>query len=335
MERCNSEGNFVDWPAVNPLAHTLRKAVLSISAEETTFKKRGFSCPNPAAKQHLERVGLAFCQGYNMALGNDEPSALTRELHEVPLEFRGFAFEGSAMSLGILDYLTPWRRNRWARFFAAGEEGDDHIYMAIIGRGWAIARLKRRIEPAMKKLDPVLGWLLADGYGFHEGFFHPGRTIEKRIVPGSIRGYARRVFDQGLGRSLWFVRGADIDGIAGTIAGFEDRTRRSDLWCGIGLACTYAGGIDDAAVISVLESAGDEFRLQVAQGAAFAAKARMRAGNPNAHTERACEILCGTSAEEAAALTDEALAGIDPMNGDPAYEVWRLRIQERLSGIAV
>ena len=41
------------------------------------------------------------------------------------------------------------------------------------------------------------------------------------------------------------------------------------------------------------------------------------------HTEMACEVLCGSSATEAAAVTDEVLAVIDRSQGCESYESWR------------
>jgi hypothetical protein len=65
----------------------------------------------------------------------------------------------------------------------------------------------------------------------------------------------------------------------------------------------------------------------MAQGVAFAAKARQYAGNPASHTELACRIVCGMPADEAAFLTDHALTNLVDEDGLPAYGVWRRRIQ--------
>ncbi len=68
---------------------------------------------------------------------------------------------------------------------------------------------------------------------------------------------------------------------------------------------------------------------QLAQGAAFAAKARQRAGNQTPYTDRACRIVCGMSAEEAALLTDAALENLPADAATPAYAMWRRRIQSK------
>jgi hypothetical protein len=181
-------------------------------------------------------------------------------------------------------------------------------------------------------MDPLLGWLAADGYGFHEGYFHPRRFVESRALPPRVSGYARRAFDQGLGRSLWFVHGADPARIAAAIARFA-APRRADLWSGAGLACAYAGGSGPRETAALASMAGP-CRPALAQGAAFAAGARERAGNPAPHTELACLTLCGCSAAAAAAVTDTALQGLAPVGDLPAYEAWRLRIQQHFAAEA-
>jgi hypothetical protein len=171
----------------------------------------------------------------------------------------------------------------------------------------------------------LLGWLAVDGYGFHQGYFRWRDSVDRRQVPQRLSGYARRVFDQGLGRSLWFVEGAEVEGIRATIAGFP-RERQPDLWSGIGLACAYAGGVSGEDIEALSARAGAD-QPHLAQGVAFDAKARERAGNPAPHTNLACSIVCGMPAEDAARLTDHALKDLPADGVLPAYEVWRHRIR--------
>jgi hypothetical protein len=222
--------------------------------------------------------------------------------------------------------LAPWRGRRFARFVAGAAAA--HAYMAHVGAGWALARTSLRLAWRFGPLDPLLRWLMLDGCGFHAGYFHSRDTIDRQLRPRALRGHARNIFDQGLGRALWFVNGADAAAIAGAVATFP-RTRQGDLWSGVGLAAAYAGGADDGDLAALLVAAAG-FRPELGQGAAFAAKARERAGNPAEHTERACRVICGDGAAEAAAVTDLALDGLDL--GDPgvAYAAWRAEIRRRI-----
>ena len=257
--------------------------------------------------------------GFQAGLGGadmrEKSAAVARELH-------GFWFEGAAMGVVLRDWLMPWRRARWDGFL---RETGAHIYMLHVGAGWALARVPRDVGKTLAHFDPVLRWLLLDGLGFHETFFHPERVLRGGPHPRRVRGYARRAFDQGVGRALWFASGANVRAIAAAVAEFPAE-RQPDLWSGVGLACVYAGGVDDADVELAGELAG-KFSPQLAQGAAFAAKARVRAGNLTDPQERACAILCGMSAADAAAITDAALENLPADGAEPAFEIWRQRIQ--------
>ncbi len=307
---------------------SLRRLLLGISAAETSFARRRFRGDSAAVRERLEEVGRCFVHGYNAALEEDRPLPLAARLEsEVAHEYRGFAYEGAGMAFALLDTLIPGRRDRLARFLAG--PGDAHAYIVHVGAGWILARLPLSPERLLARLqDPLLRWLALDGYGFHEGFFRWPRAVERRRVPRKVRGYARRGFDHGLGRSLWFVDGADVGLIPRTIAAFPEG-RRPDLWSGVGLACGYAGGRGREDLETLRRAAGAHAPL-LAQGVAFAAKARERAGNPAEHTELATRVICGASAAAAAAVTDEAGRGLPAdASGEPAFEVWRRRIQDR------
>lgn len=300
----------------------LRKRLLSISLEEATFARRGFHEGEAGARQRLEQIGHTFLQGYHAAIEKDDPQALALRMNTIELELRGFAFEGAAMGWALLDVLTPWKRNRLQALLDG--PGAAHVYMVHVGVGWALARLRRRVDRTLTRLDPVLRWLAIDGYGFHEGYFSWRHYVKNKAITDRLSSYAQRVFDQGLGRSLWFVDGADVARIVATVTDFPP-SRHADLWSGIGLSCAYAGGVERQA-LETLQLASGPYGPHLAQGAAFAAKARQRAGNPAVHTALACEVLCGLSADAAAQMTDVALKDLPRDTTELAYEVWRRRI---------
>lgn len=303
----------------------LRRSGLGIPARKTSFEHLGFCGGPPGVREHLAGVVAAYVNGYHAALEEISLPGLVPRLEAVGAQQRGFAYEGAATALALLDFLTPWRRHRWRDFLAGA--GSRHTYLVHVGVGWLLARVPGRVERHLARLDPLLRWLAVDGYGFHEGFFHWPRCRAGGPVPGRLEGYARRAFDQGLGRCLWFIHGADVARLPETVAGFP-AGRRPDLWSGVGLASTYAGGVG-AEALRHLRVAADPWRPCLAQGAAFAAKARLRAGIVVDHTRVACQVLCGLSPEEAAQVTDAGLENLPADDAEPAYEVWRKRVQER------
>lgn len=308
----------------------LRRRLFGIAPEETRITRRGFAVSDGMVKERLETIGVTFVDGYHAALEHPYPSALVAHLNTIDNELRGFAYEGAGMGLALLDMVLPWSRRRLLDFLHG--PGKPHAYMIQIGVGWALARLRRPVEPGAHwaRLDPVTRWLVFDGYGFHEGYFDWQRFIERQEPPARLTGYACRGFDQGLGRSLWFVKGADVDRIAGAVAAFP-LARHNDLWSGVGLACAYAGGVKEWVLYALSEAAGPAYRPALAQGVVFAAKTRLRAHNPATHTELACQVLCDMSLADAAALFDVTGQGLPTIGATPAFEMWRQRIQAQFT----
>ncbi|MBI3869324.1 MAG: DUF1702 family protein [Verrucomicrobia bacterium] len=300
-----------------------RRRLLGLSPEAVRFDRRGFRGATPQMRERIENIGNAFLDGYHVALESSSSRQLENKLAGVELELRGFAFEGAAMCLALMDFLTPWRRDRVATFLQGA--GNAHAYMVHVGIGWIWARIPFGFRRLQSKLDPLLGWLAFDGWGFHEGFFH-FRNDGSQQPPERLRGYELRAFDQGFGRSLWFVNGGNVEWVSKTISKFSS-LRQADLWSGIGLAVTCAGMASENDLCQLRAAAGG-YLAQVAQGSAFAAKARQRAGNSTDYTDRAARILCGLSANEAASVTDDALEKLPIDAEQPAYEIWRRRIQD-------
>lgn len=302
----------------------LRRSLFGLSTADTTLATRGFYRGSQQAQDQFQRIISAFVQGYHLALEDHRLEELVPRLQEMDAEFRGFAFEGAALELVCLDYVCPWKRRFQA--FASGS-GGNHIYELHIGAGWTLGRFPRSTDRFLRQFDPLLRWLVVDGYGFCAGFSAWRRFLHDQALPPRLSGYALRAFDQGLGRSLWFVKGADAAQIITTIQAFP-RYRQRDLWSGVGVACAYAGGGEPAA-LRALSEAAKAHRPHLAQGSAFAAMARKRAGNSMSYTNLTCEVFSGHSIEEAVKITHESMRGLPQHDG--AYEQWRSQVRAKLA----
>jgi hypothetical protein len=304
------------------LGNRIRLALFGLARSEADFATRRFAATSDAARIRLESIGRAFIDGYNGVLSGSLGSVV--EHGEV--ELQGFAMEGAGMASALLDYVTPWRRDRWSRLLAAR---PGHIYMIHVGAGWAAARLRRSLLRAIARRDPLLGWLVADGWGFHQTYFHPDHWASGRERFPTSDGYVSRAVDQGIGRGLWFVAGADPVRVAGQIERFAPE-RRADLWSGVGLAATYSGGCSIEDLRTLVTLAGPA-RAALCQGAAFAATARAVAGNTTALVGHAARALSGRSSTE---LWELASAHQPPaphtVLGED-YEIWRTRLREALA----
>jgi hypothetical protein len=301
----------------------LRKTFFGIPSEKAVFSRPGFV---KEAWLRFEPVAHSLVEGYHATLEDSRFDVLTPRLDAVEKELQGFAYEGAGMGLAALDIMAPWK-NRVQSFM----EGPAvaHVYPFYVGVGLALARLKRRPERFMERMDPLLRWVVIDGYGFHEGFFSWKRTVQRKITPAHFSSYSLRLFDQGLGRCLWFASGALVDRVAALIATFPPE-RHTDLWSGVGLASAYAGGTSRRE-LEILRAAAGPYRLQLARGAAVAAKGRQDASNPTAHTELACQVFCGLSSEKAAYILEDTSKDLPPDGVEPAYEIWRQRTQAQFA----
>jgi hypothetical protein len=321
--------------AVAGLVGTMRRFALTPSFDSVTFGRRGFPPSAPAVSARLEAIPQSVILGFEFGIATTTQEEIVRRLDLVEEDLRGFAYEGATMALTIRDVMGSGRR-RLAQKFLLGP-ASPHIFLAFIGIGFAMARLPR---PLWSRVVPDLGghpyfpassWLAVDGYGFDRAYFDTARWVDRQYLPPPYpwqgeAGYFPRAIDQGIGRALWFINGADVPRVAAAVRQF-DPARRPDLWSGVGLAAAFAGGADQPGIELLRKEAGD-LLPEVAQGTVFAAKARDEAGQPTEHTAMALDIMCGMTLREAADLADSA-ATQAASDGGIEYEAWRERTRRR------
>jgi hypothetical protein len=319
----------------------LRKRLLSPPLAEILFSTRGFHAADPDARARLEKSARQLLVGYECAMESTGTAEAVSRLETLDHRFLGFSYEGAAMALAIRDMLGPGRAARRIEDFLAAELPATHVYLAYLGIGMALPRvprvLWRRAFPDLTTLpEPrCLAWLIWDGYGFHQAFFAPRKWIGQQYVardhPWPAEG-VNRAIDGGIGRALWFFHGADVAAVARTVGAFP-ATRQGDLWGGVGLAATYAGGVGADDLRRLVASAGSH-RPDVAGGMVMAATARVIGGDVVPHNDLAAEVLGGITVEEAAALAHRAGTGLPQDAHFPTYAEFRARIRRYLTAPA-
>lgn len=309
---------------------SLRGLVLAPSLEEVSFSGRGFGVTPTPATDRLEAVPQAVVCGFEWAIAAHDLTDLNRRLRLVEEEQRGFAYEGATMAYTILDTVRGHR----TRELLDGP-GEKHILLAYIGIGFAMARLPRplwkKVLPDLRsRYHPTMSWLAVDGYGFDRAYFDTERWVDRQEVPNPYPwlgspSYFLRAVDQGIGRALWFISGADPGKVSAAVHRFA-ASRQADLWSGVGLAATFAGGCPPEGMAQVRKAAGDHW-AELALGAVFAVKARTHAGFVPEHTVLANEQLTSLSIEGASALADRTEVDAYGSGPTPQYEIWRRRIR--------
>jgi hypothetical protein len=284
-------------------------------------------------------VVVSFIEGYNLALRAADMTALAGQLDSAfAPAFVGFAYEGAGLYFAMADLLVPGSRSRLDEF--THSSARPHDFIVTVGAGFAVARVPfgpRRLESYQRRLDPMTGWCVADGYGFHQGYFHWRRFIEQRQdAPQTLSRQNRRLFDAGVGRAMWWVFGTDPESIALAISRFPE-DRRPEMWTGIGTALAYAGGGPGTDSRQLLDAARS-YRPDLLSGIPFAAHMRHKGGNPADWTERVCAEALGLSvAETSDMIVTELTAYLEswPVHEsgmwDRCYLALRDRVKERLA----
>ena len=315
----------------------VRRYVLAPQLVDVTFAKRGFQVVPSPATERLEAIPQAVICGFEWGMEARGQWEVERRLDLVDVELRGFAYEGATMAFTILDATGRGHR---ARDLLRGP-GRPHIFLAYIGMGFAMARLPRPLwKKAVPDLAgdpyyPVMSWLAVDGYGFDRAYFDTRRWVDAQYVPKpypweQAPGYFLRAVDQGIGRALWFICGGRAPDAAAAVTRFAVH-RQADLWSGIGLAATFAGGSDAEGLSSLRRASGPNWP-ELAVGSVFAVKARAYSGFVPQHAHTACAALTDASVDKAVAVADDTAVTSAPGTSVPPYEVWRQRIRARYEG---
>nr|WP_260408357.1 DUF1702 family protein [Planomonospora venezuelensis] len=277
------------------------------------------------ARAHLEAGCRSFLTGFNAVLAGE-----TGRIDDLSGELRGFAYEGAGMACATLDVLTLTGGRRLRELLSG--PGMRYPHLVHIGAGRAYARLRIRPMWGIRAVHPLLRWLAFDGFGFHQGFAAADRTVGRQRTAGLLDRTRRAVFDQGLGRMLWFHECAGVEDVVARIAEFP-AGRHPDLWSGVGQAAVYAGGATPAALERLDEAAARVgLRAHLAQGGAFACAIRMISEIVPGHTIDAAPVLCGAEVDEAAGWTDTALIALGH-NAHSAehYQAWRAGVRKAWS----
>ncbi len=292
----------------------LRRFLFGISIEGLDTFWKDFPGTETEARKQLRSSSNAFLNGYNTTLEVGLSHTLFSELQAFDINLRGFAYEGAGMGLNMIDYTSFGGESKFQKFV---DENPNYTILAHIGAGLVIAVLNRDIEKSLAPMTPMERWWAIDGYGFYHGVFKWKQSLQKQIVPKKITRYARRAFDRGLGRGIWFLFSADIDRIVEQLQKFPE-SRRADIWSGIGLASTYAGGVSKETLRN-LQAAAGSYASYISLGATQAANIRYLGNNIVDYTNLACSVFCGMSAEDTAKLNFKAIEGLNIDEQEPVF----------------
>ncbi|MFC9775768.1 DUF1702 family protein [Paenibacillus chitinolyticus] len=219
----------------------------------------------------------AFLSGSNWALKPVLPMSGLRAKLDNRFEpfYKGFAYEGAGMGLGVKSALFPSRGRRFEAYIHQLSPG--YLYQYYVGLGWYLmirhgfryGGYKRWI----KQLHPRYAPIVFDGAGFKTALFHYKKNkqiIQKfRHFPFSYQ----RVCYQGFGRCLWFLTEFDLQKTAAELENLPAEFRH-DAYSGVGLAAAYSFFDQLAFAAHADKQIPEQYRPAFRQGLAFGWEAR-------------------------------------------------------------
>lgn len=191
----------------------------------------------------------------------------------IPNEYVSVAYEGFSMGIALKSIIEKQSLTDWQVFF--DEHGQKHASQVYVGLGWALCQLNHPLEKILDSIDAKWKLRVLDGYGYCSALLKRRSTIRNQEIPANITAQFLSGFDQGVGRSLWYITKGDIDRLKRTIDLFPSE-RHLDLWRGIGIAVTFVGGIDSTEMHQLEIASGSrikEFKLGVVMAQSSRVKA--------------------------------------------------------------
>jgi len=311
--------SFLEQVGIQPTLPPIRgwRRFLVKDPIESDLSRRRFRLTRGPSRTVIENAEKSYLFGFNAVMSREAV-----RIDEISRDQQAFAFEGAGAACAVLDLITMSRGRRLRELLAG--PGARHPFAVHLGAGRGYAMLRLSPARAARRAHPLLRWLAVDGFGFGWSMARADRMVGERAMPDLLTRAHCALFDQGLGRLLWYHDCASPDDVAARIAAYP-ASRRGALWSGIGFAAAYTGGAEaDELWWLTVHAGADGFRAHLAQGCAFAVTARTQAGPLPGHVARAAPILSGATPEEANAWTDRALItlGHDP-RGHEDFLAWQ------------
>ncbi|MDF2451661.1 MAG: hypothetical protein K0S26_1165 [Bacteroidota bacterium] len=220
----------------------------------------------------IEKIKTIFQVSRDLTLTSPDLKELILQLDQTEPEFRSAAYEGASMGIALNDLNKNEILTSWNLF---AERAPAHAVQIHVGLGWAVAQQNYSVLPFFGITDVLLSSRVLDGYGYYDGIFRQRSSIKGQKIPEAIQPEMLSSYDQGIGRSLWYISKGDVTKIHELVSAFS-LERRAALWTGIGVACAYVGGCDKDLLTSLFESA-QELQNNLITGAMLATKSRLQA----------------------------------------------------------
>lgn len=244
-----------------------------------------FSGNNNRFISRFRKILEAFLFGFKISLKKRLQIDSIEKLIEsnLPVFYRGFAYEGVSMATSIFSFFRKENMNRLMN------RKEAFIYQLFVGYGWALHTLfgyyTKPYHFFSKRMDSKYFPVVYDGVGFKVGLFQYKKN--KDVIKGfySYDQKNERAYFQGFGRSLWFISEFNLD-LSIKLATEISTKYSRDIISGIGIAYSYSLFDEIATNIKKLNIIPEGYNKAFLQGIAFGIYARIKQ-----HREYAQKVL--------------------------------------------
>jgi enediyne biosynthesis protein E3 len=241
-------------------------------------------------------------------------------------DLRFFGLEGAGTGVFARETRDPGAKGWMERFLE--QTSPDHAIAFYTGCGMRLAMQGGDHTQVIQRFSSLDRWFVLNGLGFMRVLLDFGRYRQEREPLAGLNRSEQRIADRGVGRACWFRGYGDVAAVAEKAHAFSV-DRRPDVWQGVGVASTFAGGVEPEALVRLLALAAP-YQAELAVGAVMSAGTRFNLGAVTHHTQRAAEILAGTSPEQCAARLGEARRSVGQATSLEAFEAaWHAGLLRR------
>ena len=270
----------------------------------------------PDISARMDTIRNIFQKAQDGATDQQNDQTLIASIEQLEARFRSVAYEGAAMMRAIDDIENEDTLTRWTNF---RDQLPHHAVQVHIGLGWALSQKKQTDISVLDIIAPLMRARVLDGYGYCDGTFRQRLSIRTQKIPDHITDEMLHGYDQGLGRSLWYISKGNMQDLFKLIDSFQIERQR-DLWRGVGIAITYVGGCDETTLREIFTHASHH-SISLAVGAALAARSRADGGSLDIDTDIVCNTWCHLSAIDTAQLAiDSKPSSIT--HPDNTFSIW-------------
>jgi hypothetical protein len=243
----------------------------------------------------MEKIRTIFQAAKDVSTEHEKLTSLLTHFKNAEPEFYLVAYEGASMGIALNDFSNnDASLNGWQKFLNG--PASNYSTQAHIGLGWALAQQNKSPLPLIDTLDPLIQYRILDGYGYYDGILKQRSTIKNKKTPLHFSEKNLQAYDQGVGRSLWYICKGEIEKVSELLLSFP-AARHAALWRGIGTASAFVGGLNET-LLRNLWLSSSEHSDQLVRGAKHIAKSRIQTNSLTPDIELACRIWCNISVKE-------------------------------------